>query len=268
LGLVREVARGELRQSKRASRVLEVLRALALSTVTIGLLSLICLVAAALRRDVAPGYGFLRWNMFLAWIPLVLAYALTWAPRRRSAPLVVPVLTIGWILFLPNAPYLITDLVHLHGHATLPNIATLSLLALTGLLIGVKSMQIVQRVVEDRFGVAAGWRAVRVIAVLAAVGVYLGRVKRWNSWNLLSHPRGIADTLVRGVSEPSRAGTALLGCLAFAAAFYVAYRVLTQPQEANARKGHLGPRRTASSGDAAATEAFGGRRRREGRKTV
>jgi uncharacterized membrane protein len=233
---MREVSPGELRETKRASHPLEVLRAVALSTVTIALLSLICVVAAALRRDAAPGYGFLRWNLFLAWIPLVLAYALTWASRRDSGPLVMPVLATGWILFLPNAPYLITDLVHLPGYATLPNIATLSLLALTGLLIGVKSVQIVQRVVEERFGVAAGWRAVQFIAVLAALGVYLGRVKRWNSWNVISHPRGIAHTLMRGISEPSRAGTALLGCLAFAAAFYVAYRVLTKPREGEGLK--------------------------------
>jgi uncharacterized membrane protein len=228
---MREAARADLREPRRVPRVLEGLRDVALSPVTIGLLSLVCVVVAAMRRDVAPGFGFLRWNLFLAWIPLVLTYALTWASRRDSARLVVPLLAAGWILFLPNAPYLITDLVHLRGYVTLPNIGTFSLLALTGLLIGVKSVQMVQRVVERSFGVAAGSRAVQVIAVLAALGVYLGRVKRWNSWNVISHPRGIADTLARGASEPSRAAVALLGCLAFAAAFYLAYRVLTTPQK-------------------------------------
>ena len=57
------------------------------------------------------------------------------------------------------------------------------------MLIGVRSVQLAQRAVETLWGVAAGWRAVQIIAVLAAFGVYIGRVLRWNSWTILLHPR-------------------------------------------------------------------------------
>jgi hypothetical protein len=55
---MREAARADLREARRAPHVLEVLRAVALSPVTIGLLSLVCVVVAAMRRDVPPGEGF------------------------------------------------------------------------------------------------------------------------------------------------------------------------------------------------------------------
>ena len=74
-------------------------------------------MAAVLRRfaQVEPGYGFIRWNLFLAWIPLILAYTLSWAAEHRVARRALPVLAAAWIVFLPNAPYLVTDLVHLRA---------------------------------------------------------------------------------------------------------------------------------------------------------
>lgn len=64
-----------------------------------------------LSRD--PVYHFLGFNLFLAWLPFVFAAAMYWlhVRRRRSDALLVG-LGIAWLLFLPNAPYLWTDLVH------------------------------------------------------------------------------------------------------------------------------------------------------------
>jgi uncharacterized membrane protein len=211
------------------TRALDALRTGLLSPVGIGFFTALCFVAGDLRRfaGVEPGYGFLSWNLFLAWVPLVLAYALVWATRRRIAWPALPFIAAAWIVFLPNAPYLITDLVHLREEVNVPNAITLSLFAFTGLLIGVKSLQLVQRAVEQLFGTAAGWRAVRAVAVLIAFGVYLGRVLRWNSWTLLSHPHQLAHLALRSPSEPGRVGVGMLGILVFAGAFYLAYRVLT-----------------------------------------
>lgn len=216
-------------------RGLALVRTAAISPAGIALLTVCCLVAAELRRSAQldPGYGFLRWNLFLAWVPFVLAYALAWASRRGATAVAVPMLAACWIAFLPNAPYLVTDLVHLRVLFSIPNAITLGLLALVGLLIGVKSVQIVQRVVEEYFGARAGWRAVNVMVGLIAVGVYLGRVLRLNSWNLISHPRELARAVLTGIPEPGRAAVALVATIAFAVAFYVAYRILTAPSTGN-----------------------------------
>lgn len=57
-------------------------------------------------------YGFLLWNLFLAWLPLALAwFSRQTAPRSR---LLAALSTFAWLAFLPNAPYLITDIAHLH----------------------------------------------------------------------------------------------------------------------------------------------------------
>ena len=116
---------------------------------------------------------------------------------------------------------------------------TLGLVAVTGLLIGVKSVQIVQRVIEERFGSRWGWRAVQAIVVLTTFGVYAGRVLRWNSWNVLSRPHALLDTALRGPSEPRRLAIALAATLISAVAFYGVYRVLTARQSAELRTASL-----------------------------
>jgi uncharacterized membrane protein len=229
-----------------ASRALDATRAALLSPLGIGLFTVACFVAADVRRfaEVEPGYGFYRWNLGLALVPLALAYLVSWAARREITWPALPVLGLAWIIFLPNAPYLITDLVHLDEGVNGPNIVVLSLLAITGLLIGVKSIQLVQRTVERLFGLAAGRVAVHVIAVLTAFGIYLGRVKRWNSWDVIEEPHAFVHALVRVPSQPGRVLLALAATVVFAIAFSLAYRVLAGP---GARGGRLSPTGTGSS---------------------
>jgi uncharacterized membrane protein len=216
------------------ARSFDALREILLSPLAIGFLTALCIVCNRLRffAGVQPEYGFMVTNLFLAWIPLTLAYAISWTARRQLTRPVLPLLACAWILFLPNAPYLVTDIVHLHrGEANLVNALQLSLLALCGLLIAVKSVQLVQSAVESLWGVSAGWRAVQAIIVLATVGVYVGRVLRWYSWTLLQHPHELERSLERAAFQPARVLLGVVGIAVFAGAFYVVYRVLTGPRE-------------------------------------
>jgi hypothetical protein len=63
--------------------------------------------------------------------------------------------------------------------------------------------------------------------VLAELGVYLGRAKRWNSWVVASQPKQIFRAIAQAPAAPRHVGTALLGTIAFAVVFYLTYRVLT-----------------------------------------
>jgi uncharacterized membrane protein len=221
-------------EAARPARSLDALREILLSPVTIGFLTALCIVGNRVRffAGVEPEYGFMVTNLFLAWIPLSLAYAIAWAARRDVTRPALPLLACAWILFLPNAPYLVTDIVHLHrGDANVVNALELSLLALCGVLIAVKSVQLVQRAVESLWGVSAGWRAVQAIIVLAAVGVYVGRVLRWYSWTLLQHPHELERILRRAAFQPARVLLGLVGIAVFAGAFYLVYRVLTGPRK-------------------------------------
>ncbi|HEY2981774.1 MAG TPA: DUF1361 domain-containing protein, partial [Anaerolineales bacterium] len=78
--------------------------------------SLMCilLVAARIQYSDSGRYTSLMWNLFLAWIPFVLAYlayGLSW--RKHLLYLAIPVMTLLWLLFFPNALYILTDLQHL-----------------------------------------------------------------------------------------------------------------------------------------------------------
>jgi hypothetical protein len=59
-------------------------------------------------------FAFLIWNIFLAWIPLGIAYTVSvFAHNRRFLFITIPFSAILWLIFFPNAPYIMTDLLHL-----------------------------------------------------------------------------------------------------------------------------------------------------------
>ena len=221
------MSNGTLQQGT-AFRALAAVRSRALSVGSITLLSLCCLLAGSTLRW-SDGFD-LTWNLFLAWIPLVLAYALSWAARFEVGWFALPALGVAWLVFLPNAPYLVTDIVHLRGGASVQNAATLFVLAFTGLLIGIKAVHIVQRLVALHVGERAGRRTVQIVAVLVAFGVYLGRVQRWNSWTLIEQPRVFLHAAQAVPSQPGRVVVASLSTLVFAIGFSIAYRALADPR--------------------------------------
>ena len=61
-------------------------------------------------------YIFLVWNLFLAWIPFQLSMLLT--DRKGTSNWVNNFLLVAWLLFFPNALYIITDLIHLEDVKT------------------------------------------------------------------------------------------------------------------------------------------------------
>jgi len=151
--------------------------------------------------------SFLLWNLFLAWIPYVMAF---WAdtlmlrsPRLRWSLLIPGAL---WLLFLPNAPYIMTDFVHLEGFdfTWWYNIGLLLAFAWSGCILGVASLHMMQRIVRERMGVPTSWAFVLASCGLSGLGVYLGRFLRWNSWDVLSSPRGLAHDLLYVLSDPAQ----------------------------------------------------------------
>jgi len=170
----------------------------------------------------ATGYPtrFLVWNLFLAWIPLLFALLLT-AVRGRAAMLI---LGAGWLAFLPNAPYLVTDLIHLSGYDELwRHVLQFGFAAWTGTLLGVVSLRIVHLEVERRFGTIAGWSLVAVSTGLCAIGVVIGRFQRWNSWDLVTTPSVVASSTFEWVRDPIANVRSTGVALAVAAFFGLAY---------------------------------------------
>src|SRR5215217_5334639 len=102
---------------------------------------------------------WLLWNLFVAWIPVLFAAGFAGVHRR---PWLLP-LGLGWLAFLPNSPYLVTDLVHLrHGANLWRHVLQYGFAAWTGIILGVVSMRLVHERIEREFGRVAGWMTVVV----------------------------------------------------------------------------------------------------------
>jgi uncharacterized membrane protein len=161
--------------------------------VPLGLLTALSLGLLAARMVITGNhvsFAFLGWNLFLAALPLLFAL-LGRAALRSNAKSAAAALFALWLGFLPNAPYLVSDLVHLHKRSGAPfwlDLTMLASFAFTGLLFGGVALFVVDGVVRARFGarVAVGFDV--VVAVAAGLGVHLGRFDRWNTWDLLTQP--------------------------------------------------------------------------------
>ncbi len=145
-------------------------------------------------------YGFLIWNLVLAWLPFLFA----WIAYRK--PFIAPVYGPLWLLFFPNAPYLVTDLIHLRQFAAVPiwyDAIMLFTFALTGLMLGFMSLYTMQALVRQRFGSVWSWLFVIVAVGLSGYGVYVGRFLRWNSWDIFTQPSILLTDLANSLFNPA-----------------------------------------------------------------
>lgn len=150
-------------------------------------------------------HRFLMWNLFLAWIPLLCAMGMAVMHARRAAWWQYLVPSVIWLLFFPNAAYLVTDLYNLTDMPPVPywfDIGFFATLAWTGLLLAVAALQIVQRMVRQSFGVVWSWGVVLVVVGLNGVGIYLGRFLRWNSWDVLTDPLAVLQDAIMPFLHP------------------------------------------------------------------
>jgi uncharacterized membrane protein len=178
-----------------------------------------CLLMTVTRGLLSHNWWFficLTWNLFLAWFPL--GVMLVWRDlsasgllERGTLPSRVAVGALGvWLLFMPNAPYIITDLFHLR--ATSPELIyfdtlTVFLSALTGLLAGLYSSLLAHRVLLSltRYVPAQPlivWGIILGCQLLAGFGIYLGRFVRLNSWDLVTSPFWLVRSLWESITSP------------------------------------------------------------------
>jgi uncharacterized membrane protein len=152
-------------------------------------------------------YAFLIWNLFLAWIPLGMAYMVSFAKKRRYVLITVPFAAALWLLFFPNAPYILTDFQHLgRPHTGMPiwfDMLLINWFAWTGLLLGVFSLFMMHDIVRRMLGRIAGWGFVITVSALSGLGIYMGRFLRWNSWDLLFRPLELLQELIQYALNPS-----------------------------------------------------------------
>lgn len=197
-------------------------------------------------------YRFLLWNLFLAWLPLlvsVLALLFTRIARGRNLAIGLTVLGVSWLLLYPNAPYLTTDFIHLvsnpnyedHLVETLRfwyDLVLFFLFSWSGLLLGYISMRHFHSIVSHYVHSWFGWIFVVIVSFLGGFGVYLGRVTRLNSWDVLFNPFRLIEGVLEGINKDAAIFTILFGMLILIV--YVTLFTLGRDRLQNARAAESG----------------------------
>jgi len=169
----------------------------------------------------------LVWNLFLAWLPLVFAIVVYDGDRAGATVARLSLAGTLWLLFLPNAPYIVTDLKWLDygSRAFWYDAALVGSAGTIGLALGFVSLYLVQTVVTRRLGRFAGWGLAWAALVLSGIGIYLGRFERWNSWEVFTEPSKIIGKLAAAAFDPLAHGRPLAWSTLFAVSCCVGYAI-------------------------------------------
>jgi uncharacterized membrane protein len=206
---------------------------LAFVVAALGLMYALCVVMFAARVENSGEwtYFFVPGNLTLAWFPLGFALCAHALYRRGSRGRTVLAAAAGllWLLFLPNAPYVVTDLQHYEDSALIAGWydgLMLGAFVATGILIGLVSLYVMQGVVARAAGAAAAWLVVFAVMPLCGFGIYAGRVLRWNSWDAVRAPGMLVHDLAHVATQPAMRSEAVAMTVGFAAFLAVSYIAL------------------------------------------
>ena len=176
----------------------------------------------------------LHLNLFLAWIPYLVSLGIAQqAMRSTKSPRVIWIGTGLWLLFFPNAPYLITDFAYLDWvHFDLwQRIGIFTSCALTGVMLGLISLLLVHEVIQKYYSKSVGWIVVSLACGLSGVGVWFGRFLRWNSWDLFLRPRELLSDLSIHWNKEGFELRPILFSLTFSAILFSVYLLLRSIQK-------------------------------------
>ncbi len=182
---------------------------------------------------------FLVWNLFLAITPIFFIFLAkklhdNFGFEKLSVKIVIIGLMTTWLLFFPNSPYIITDLMHLSHlpkHLLWFDSVGIFITALTGLVVGLYSMYHFQLLSKKLFGKAIAWFLVLGSAILSGFGLYLGRFARFNSWDLFSNPAQLIKQSIIETSNPLALQTTLVFSIVLIGLYLSFYNLISFKHE-------------------------------------
>ena len=170
-------------------------------------------------------FAFIPWNLFLAGIPLAFSYLLV-----KTNDNVVAWCMFGlWLLFFPNAMYIVTDMFHLKENPDTPQWFDLLLLfsaALNGVIIGMLSLYNAEQFLRKNVPVKYVPLIVFSLFLLCGYGIYLGRYLRWNSWDIFTQPLLVLLDIKNDVRHPIRNNQSWMLSTLFATWLYILYKYI------------------------------------------
>ena len=147
-------------------------------------------------------YGNYYWNTLLALIPLFAANRLA---SRDKTDIKAVILFFIWLIFFPNAPYLVTDLIHFKPEPQFSKWADILLVtsaSWNGVLLGAISMLKVENFISRHFRKPIVYSFILISIFLCGYGIYLGRFLRYNSWDIVVRPVALSTDLLSTIFLP------------------------------------------------------------------
>ena len=147
-------------------------------------------------------YLFLMWNLFLAAVPVLFSQLLL---KKNKMKFKAVLLLILWLLFFPNAPYIITDFFHFKERPPIPkwfDLLIITCAAWNGLILGIISLLQVEAFLSRHVSKLKVNVIISSSFLLCGFGIYLGRFLRFNSWDIITDPGSLFTALKYRVFYP------------------------------------------------------------------
>ncbi|HMO62384.1 MAG TPA: DUF1361 domain-containing protein [Ferruginibacter sp.] len=194
------------------------------------ILFLAVLIFARIGYTGSKKYIFLLWNIFLAWIPFGLSLYIHKCRIFKSWK-TLSVLAC-WLLFFPNALYVVTDLIHLQEEASVPawyDAILLFTASILGLLYAFASLYKIEQFLNRHLKSSVVTGQLTLFFIFAgSFGVYLGRFDRWNSWDIVTYPHHLLRDIANYCTAPVHHYRIWLITLIFTAFFSLMYYAIKQ----------------------------------------
>jgi uncharacterized membrane protein len=150
----------------------------------------IVLVMARIAYTGRFTFIWLIWNLVLAWIPYVITSWLQQRAAIQTNRLKFAAVCLVWLLFIPNSFYILTDLTLIISFAW------------NGLLLGILSVRQMEKIMQPHLPGKHELFFIYPIMWLNALGVYIGRYPRFNSWDILTNPFELINYLIKLICHP------------------------------------------------------------------
>lgn len=200
------------------------------------LLKLFCfcllLLFARIIRTEQLSYIFLIWNLFLAFIP----YLLIKNFKTEQHKLLQAIIIGTTILFLPNAPYILTDLFHLRERIAAPMwldlilILSFAFLGMVFFILSVNRLLAISNALFNSRWITSGIKF--VIMLSSSYGIYLGRYLRLNSWDIVFNPFHLAKQMLGSVFNENCYKETLAVTITFTIFLYLVFEIMASLKQA------------------------------------
>lgn len=131
---------------------------------------------------------YILWNILLAFVPFFISFILLSLSKEKELSKIIFIIGfILWMLFIPNAPYIVTDFIHLGEIRSVPMLYDVFLIfssASVGLMLGFHSFFHIEQIIKTKYSPRVTSLIMSLIMIIISFGIYLGRFMRFNSWDV------------------------------------------------------------------------------------